>query len=227
VRGAEKFLELNIYLAKFCEYFSISEVVVPNITGIQLFVMSVFMIGLCGIRKNLRGVYALRAGGATALILAVTTLHSSIRTETQILEFNRAGSSASVIIHKDNNAWIIAQGRRNDIRQLRTREIEPLLYRKNIKNVSLFLINEEAESEAHEFTFNTDFNPRIVALRRDNIGDGRGGENRNDDGYTMIDGQYFVSLSESCDLKFGFDGQITGVNQTVDNATKIKVKTVF
>ena len=200
---AEKTLLAMVYLGSFCERVQWSEVVVPRATALQLFTMSVFMVGLCVIRPNLRGRYALRAGSAAALILAITALHSSMTVKNELFEFKTPRSTVNVVIYKDNNAWITADGGRNDVQRILAREAGGLLYRKKVKNVPLLVINEEAEEEAHEFAFNTKYSPRTIVLRRKF--DGRG---RPDDGYTTIDGRYIISPEEVCSLKIDYSGRV-------------------
>ncbi|MDR3012908.1 MAG: ComEC family competence protein [Chitinispirillales bacterium] len=206
---AEKVLVILIHLGKYCELISFSEIVVPKTTALQLFVMTAFMAGLCTVYQKLRGAYMLRAGAATALIIAITAAYTSINSKTENLEFTRGNSTINVVTHKDNSAWIIAQGRRNDIRQLRTREVEPFLHRKKIKNVPLFLINQEAEEEAHEFVFSMGLNPHTIVMRPNNA-DGRsrnnGGRNEND-GYTQIDYRVIISANGACSLRVNSTGR--------------------
>jgi len=201
---ADKLLGLMIYLAGFCEYVPMSEVVVPDVMWIQLVAMTAFMVGLCLVAKNLRGAYALRVGAGMMLILAVTVWMSSTGKTTENLEFRAKNSSVNIIIHKDNKAWIIAQGRRNEVRNLRLREIEPLLYRKGVKDVPLVLIDENAEEEAHEFAFSTGMNPRIITIRN------RRG-NRQDDyeeRYTRIGGGKFINADGACSLWVNSGGKV-------------------
>jgi len=200
---AEKALAALVYLGSFCERVPFSEVVVPHAAAPQLFIMSVFMAGLCAIRPNLRGRYALRAGGAAALLLAVAALHTSITAKNELFEFKTPRSTVSVVIYKDNKAWIIADGGKNEIKRALERDVGNLLYRKKVKAVPLLVINEEAETSAHEFAFNTQYTPRTVVLRRN--ADGR---ERKDEGYTKIDGRYIVSPEDACSLRIGSDGRI-------------------
>jgi len=199
---AEKTLLALVYLGSFCERVPFSEVVIPNATALQLFIMIVFMTGLCVIRPNLRGRCALRAGGAAALLLAVTALHTSLTAKNEIFEFKTPRSTVSVLIYKDNKAWIIADGGKKEIKMALAREVGGLLYRKKVKDVPLLVINEEAEGEAHEFAFNTNYAPRMIVLRRN-----AGGRERKDDGYTKIDGRCIVSPEDVCSLRIGSDGK--------------------
>ena len=203
---AEAALRLLVFMANPAGYVPLSEVVFPKTTNLQIFAMSAFIVGLCLVRKDLRGAYALRGGAPAMLIIAATAVWSSMQTTTKNLEFRAQNSAVNVIIHPDNKAWVIAQGRRNEIRNLRTREIEPLLYRKRIKDVPLLLINENAEEEAHEFAFSTGTNPRTVVIRN------KQGNNKNpngdDDGYTRIDGHQIININGSCTLKVNTGGRV-------------------
>jgi len=204
---AEKALSLLIALSKFSEKIALSEIVIPDVSPPQLAVMVVFMIGLCTIRANLRAAYALRAGGAAALVVAAAALYTSAHKTTENLEFRGTNATANVVIYKDNSAWVVAQGRKNEVRNLRVREIEPLLYRKKVRDVPLIMVNEEAEEEAHEFAFSTGFTPRMVVLRRISASDRRNSDKRSNDGYTRVDGRDFISRDGTCSLSVGEDGR--------------------
>jgi ComEC/Rec2-related protein len=201
---AETALELMTGMAGPSKAIPLSEVVVPGITGLQLFVMSIFMVGLCVVGKKLRGSYALRAGAVMALITGITALWASTQKTTEYLEFSSRNSTVNVIIHPDNNAWIIAQGQRNEIRNLRLREVEPLLYRKGIRDVPLLIINENAEAEAHEFAFSTGMTPRTVVIKN-RRGDAQSGENEN---YTRVDALQIINATRSCSLKITPEGMV-------------------
>lgn len=192
--GAENLLNLMIYLSGFCEYFKLSEIVVSKTAALTLFAMSLFLFGLCAVKRNLRGAFALRGGGAAAFLIALVTLHSSTQTAAQNLEFKSGHAALNVIIHPNGKAWIIAEGSRNEIKKLRRREVESLLWRKNVKDVELFLINEEAEEEAHQFMFSTGFNPHILVMKNEYL-DENGG-----DGYKKLDLRYLVSSGGACSL---------------------------
>ena len=204
---AEKTLGLMIALSKFSDKTALSEIVIPDVSALQLIVMVIFMVGLCTIRANLRAAYALRAGGVATLLVAATALYTSIQKTTENLEFRGANSTANVVIYKDNSAWVVAQGRKNEVRNLRVREIEPLLYRKKVRGVPLFVVNEEAEEEAHEFAFNTGFTPRMVVLRRVSANDRKSSDKYHNDGYTRVEGRDFVSRDETCSLSVNSEGR--------------------
>ena len=201
---ADKALGLMVYMAKPSEYIPLSEVVTPNTSALQLIVMSVFMVGLCVVRKKLCAPYALRAGAVMMLIISLAVLMSSMGRTTENLEFRGKNSTVNVIIHTDNKAWIIAQGKRNEIRTLRIREVEPLLYRKGINSVPLLLIDENAEEEAHELAFSTGMAPRTVVIRNKR-GNGR---YQYGERYTRIEGHQFINTGESCSLRIDTDGRV-------------------
>jgi len=192
------------YLAEFSETVPFSEVVIPNTSALQLIVMTVFMVGLCAVAKNLRKSYALRAGAVSMMIFSVSVLMSSANKPIENLEFKSKNSSISVVIHPDNRAWIVAKGRRNEIRNLRVRDIEPLLYMKGVKEVPLFVIDENAEEEAHEFAFSTGTSPRLLVIKNT-----RGNaKNQGEDGYTKINGRRIINASGACSLTVDAEGRV-------------------
>jgi len=205
---SEKVLNAMIFLSGFCNKIPVSEIAVPNVSPAPLAAMVLFMLGLCAVRAKSRGVYALRAGAAAMFAIAITTLYSSITAKTENIVLRSGGATVNVVIHKDNAAWITAQGRKNEVRNLRVREAEPLLTRKGIKSVPLVIVDEHLEEEAHELAFNTGFAPQMVVLRdgrRDaaskNFMDGRAG-------YAKIDGAGFADSDGSCRLTVGADGRV-------------------
>jgi ComEC/Rec2-related protein len=218
---AEKVLGWMITLGGYCEGISISEIAIPHTPALSLLIMAVFMAGQCAIRANLRGAYALRAGAAAAFAIAASTAYASINAKAEKVEIKAENSTVNVVIHKDNTAWITAQGRRNEVRNLRVREVEPLLARKKVKGAALILVDENLEDEAHEFAFNTGFNPRIVILREaGNRGERRGNNVNADfigDGYKQINAQGFVNPDKTCDIAINAEAkenQITiNINQ--------------
>jgi hypothetical protein len=199
---AEKVLAGMLTLGGFCERISISEIAIPRTPALLLLIIAVFMVGLCAVRVNLRGAYAVRAGAATALIIAASAAHSLMNVRTENIEIKGVHSTVNVIIHKDNTAWITAQGKKSEFRNLRIREVEPLLLRKKVKGAALMLVDENLEDEAHEFAFSTGFNPQIVILREaGERGDRRGsGINTSwmGDGYKRIDARGFVNPDKTC-----------------------------
>jgi len=204
---AEKALSLMIFLSGFCERSSISEITVPNVSPALLVTTVLFMLGLCAVRTKSRGVYALRAGAAATLIIAVTALYASINAKTENIVLRSDGATVNVIIHRDKAAWIVAQGRKKEVRNLRIREVEPLLVRKGVKKVPLAVVDELLEDEAHELAFNTGFDPQMVVLRdgrRDAGADFMGGRG---DGYKRIPGAGFADADGACRLVVGADGQ--------------------
>jgi ComEC/Rec2-related protein len=203
---AEKTLNLMVFLSGFCQRTSISELTFPNVSPVLLVTMVAFMAGLCAVRAKSRGVYMLRAGAAAMLTAAITTLYTSINAKTEHIVLRGDGATVSVVIHKDKAAWVVAQGRKNEVRNLRIREVEPLLVRKGIKTVPLVVVDEILEEEAHELAFNTGFAPQMVVLRdrRRNAGAdlavGR-------DGYALINGTGFAGADGACRLVVGSDGR--------------------
>ena len=206
---SEKILNLMIFMCGFCERIPISEITVPNVSPVLLAAMAIFMFGLCAVRAKSRGVYALRAGAAAMFAIAITTLYASITAKTENIVLRSGNATVNVVIHKDNAAWVTAQGRKNEVRNLRVREVEPLLIRKGIKNVPLVVVDEHLEDEAHELAFNTGFAPQMVVLRdgrRDaasnskNFMDGR-------EGYKKINGAGFANSDGSCRLAVGAEGR--------------------
>jgi len=204
---SEKVLNFMIFLCGFCERVPISEIAFPNVSPAPLAAMTVFMAGLCAVRAKSRGVYALRAGAAAMLVTAIATLYPSIHVKTENIALRSGGATVNVIIHRDKAAWIVAQGHKNEVRNLRVREVEPLLVRKGIKSVPLVLVDEQLEEEAHELAFSTGFDPQIAVLRdwwrRDKGMDFMGVR----EGYAKIDGAGFVSFDGSCRLTAGSDGR--------------------
>jgi ComEC/Rec2-related protein len=197
--GAEKILSLIIYLSRFCENFALSEIIVADTTGLQLFAMSIFMIGLCAVRQNLRGLFLLRGGAAAIFLIAIVTLWSSTQTTIENSEFKTPHAAVNVILHpaKDKTAWITAQGKSDEVRKIREREVEPFLRRKKVTAVQLFIISEEAQKEAHEFIFRTGFSPHIIVLRDGYLSD------ENQSGYKKLDLRYLISSNSACSLKIG------------------------
>ncbi|MDR2729208.1 MAG: hypothetical protein LBB56_08740, partial [Chitinispirillales bacterium] len=82
-----------------------------------------------------------------------------------------------------------------EIKKLRERELEPFLRRKKAASVPLFIISEEAQKEAHEFTFNTGTRPHIIVLRDDYLND------ENLSGYKQLDLRYIISSNAACSIK--------------------------
>ncbi|MDR2694048.1 MAG: ComEC/Rec2 family competence protein [Chitinispirillales bacterium] len=201
---AEKVLNLMFFLSGFCERVPVSEIIVPNISPAPLVTTVIFMAGLCAVRAESRKVYALRAGAAAMSVIAVTALYASITAKTENIALRSGGATVNVVIHRDNAAWVVAQGRKNDARNLRIREVEPLLIRRGVRSVPLVVVDEHLEEEAHEFAFNTGFAPRIVALR-----DGRrtGGTAGEQGGYAKLDGTGFINSDGTCRLAVGSDGR--------------------
>jgi hypothetical protein len=112
-----------------------------------------------------------------------------------------------VLIHKDNAAWVVARGRKNEVRNLRIREVEPLLFRKGIKAVPLVVVDEHLEDEAHELAFNTGFNPQMVVLRDRRREEAGADFSNGPDGYKKIYGTGFAGADGVCRLAVGTDGQ--------------------
>ncbi len=202
---AEKTLNLMIFLGGFCERVSISEIIVPNVSTTLLVTMVIFMAGLCAVRTKSRKVYALRAGAVAMSVIAATALYASITAKPENIALRNDGATVNVVIHKDKAAWIVAHGRKKDVRNLRIREVEPLLVRRGVKAVPLVVIDEHLEEEAHEFAFNTGFAPQLAVIR-----DGRragaditGGQG----GYAKIDGKGFANSDGTCRLLIGADGR--------------------
>jgi ComEC/Rec2-related protein len=203
---AEKVLKLMIFMGGFCERISISEITVHNISTAPLAAMVIFMAGLCAVRAKSRKAYALRASAAAMAVIAITALYASVTAKTENIPIRSGGATVNVVIHKDGAAWIVAQGRKNEVRNLRVREVEPLLVRRGIKAVPLVVVDEHLEEEAHELAFNTGFAPRLAVIR-----DGRrtgadltgGGQS----GYAKIDGAGFVNSDGTCRLSVGADGR--------------------
>ena len=201
---AEVTLILITYLAGFSEAVPFSEVIIPDSSALQLVVMTVFMVGLCAIAKDLRGAYSLRVGSISMLIFAVTVFMSSANKTTENLEFRAKNSTINVIIHPDNRAWVIAKGRSGELKNLRTREIEPLLYRKKIRDIPLLITDETAEGEAHEFAFSTGTNPQIIILQNT-----RGNrKTEGGEGYTKIEGLRVINAAGSCSLRIDTSGRV-------------------
>ena len=204
---SEMVLSAMIFLSGFCKRISISEINVPNVSPVLLAAMVIFMVGLCAVRAKSRGVYTLRAGAVAMFAIAIATLYTSITAKTENIALRSDNATVNVIIHKDNAAWITAQGRKNEVRNLRIREVEPLLTRKGIKSVPLVVVDEHLEEEAHELAFNTGFTPQMVVIRdgrRDaaskNFMNGR-------DGYKKINGAGFANSDGSCRLAVGAEGR--------------------
>jgi ComEC/Rec2-related protein len=203
---AEKVLNFMIFLCGFCERVSISEITFHSVSPALLVSMAVFMAGLCAVRAKSRGVYVLRAGAAAMSVIAIAALYASITAKTENIVLRGGGATVNVIIHRDKAAWVVAQGRKNEVRNLRVREVEPLLVRKGIKAVPLVVVDEYLEEEAHELAFNTGFDPQMVVLR-----DGRRRDKGTDftgwqTGYAKIGGAGFISSDGSCRLTVGADG---------------------
>ena len=195
ILGAEKVLNFMIYLSRFCENFKLSEIKMSDVTALQLFAMSVFMIGLCAVHKNLRKTFLLHGGAAAIFLIAIITLHSSTQTAIKSSLFESSSAAVNVITHPEGCAWITAQGKSSEIRRLREREIEPFLQRKKISAVPLFIISEEAQKEAHEFIFSTGFNPHIIVLREEHLSD------ENESGYKKLDLRYLINSNAACSLR--------------------------
>ncbi|MCL2689718.1 MAG: ComEC/Rec2 family competence protein [Chitinispirillia bacterium] len=197
ILGAEKILSSMIYLSRFSERFALSEIVISNTTALQLFAISTFIIGLCAVNKNLRKPFLLHAGALSAFLIAIAALQSSTKAAIEISEFKSPHALVNVIIHpdRDKTAWISAQGKCSEIKRVREREIEPFLKRKKVMAVPLFIVSEEAQKEAHEFTFSTGFNPHIIVLRDEHLSD------KNESGYKRIDLRYIISSNAACSLK--------------------------
>ena len=197
ILGAEKILNLMIYLSRFCENFKLSEIIISNTTALQLFAMSILIIGLCAVHQNLRKIFLLHGGALSIFLIAIVTLQSSTKTTIENSEFKSPHATVNVIIHpdRDKTAWITAQGKSDEIRRMREREIEPFIRRKKVTKVPLFIISEEAQKEAHEFIFSTGFNPRIIVLRDEHLSE------ENESGYKKLDLRYLVSSNAACSLK--------------------------
>jgi len=195
--GAEKIINLMIYLSRFSGQFKLSEIIVADTTGLQLFAMSIFITGLCAVRQKLRKVFLLRAGAIAIFLIAIVTLRTSTQTTIENSLFESPHAAVNVIIHpdKDKTAWITAQGKSGEIRRLREREVEPFLRRKKVMAVPLFIISEEAQKEAHEFIFNTGFNPHIIVLRDEYLS----GEHHS--GYKKVNLRYLISSNAACSLR--------------------------
>ena len=192
---AEKILNLMIYLSAFCERFELSEIIAPKTAALTLAAMSLFMFGLCAVSAHLRASFAFKGGGAAIFLTALAALYSSTQTAVENLEFKSGKAVSNVILHPNGEAWIIAQGRRNEIKRMREREIEPLLRRKNITNASLFIVSEEAQEEAHQFMFGTGFTPHILVIREEHLSD------KNESGYKRLDLRYLVAPDGACSLR--------------------------
>jgi competence protein ComEC len=203
---SEKILSLMIFMAGFCERIPASEIAVPYVHPALLAAMAAFMAGLCAVRVKLRGVYALRAGTATVTAIAVAALYATVTAKTEVFAPRGNGATAQVVIYKDNAAWVVLQGRRKEARNLRIRDIEPLLVRKTVRSLPLVVVDETLEDEAHELAFNTGFEPQITVLRDRGADFASGGDRRY--GYTNIDGTGLAAADGSCRLTIGADGQV-------------------
>ncbi len=203
---SEKVLSLMIFMCGFCERIPISEIIIPNVSATLLAATTLFMVGLCAVRAKSRGVYALRAGAATMFVIAVATLYAFINVKTENIALRGDNAAINVVIYKDNAAWIVARGQKNEVRNLRVREVEPLLTKKGIKTVPLVVVDEHLEDEAHEFAFSTGFTPQTVVLRDGRRDAGKDFMNGRA-GYAKIDGAGFAGSDGSCRLVVGADGR--------------------